>query len=562
MNAMLWELSDPRPPCGRPPRASSEPAAALHWLGKCVGVALAVSVAACGGGSPDAPAAATALTLSGTATRSAAISSKTVEAKCATGVGSGTSGADGTYSFNVDSGQWPCLLRVTDDNGTLHTVAAPAQAGATTATANITPVTQQVVANLAGADPTAYYATFGASAAVSVTPAAVAAAQTTVRAALDAGGVHLTGDLISAPVTPDYMAALTALPGTPLLPGDLLARPAAGNCAALRSGTYRIIFPRANALLADQYGKLVINDVNTLAITFSDGSTGNWTANGQCRYTDDSGRTDIVVSPAGVIVVRYIDDDNVTHRIAIAFPEQTHTLAELAGNRTVLAMERNAANTGYTGVAITGTVDAAGLISAVTHCQDDDTWSVTGAACSSVASVSYSFRANTDGGFDSIDTATGVVQGRGFAYRAGGGELMFVSVFHDGSFNVQTERRSNGLPTVGTMTTRWNLSMGNQLGANTLGVSSDTILAVDAAAGSWLRNQRSVGGTNDSPHPETLFANNPRPGYTFRAPGTGIAEDGSTATFSEFTAIGLSGMGMSALLLPSLKWFMFSVNQP
>ena len=556
MNVIRWELSDPRPPCGRPPRASSELAATVRLLGKCVGVALAVSVAACGGGSSDAPAAATALTLSGTATRSAAISSKTVEAKCATGVGSGVSGADGTYSFNVVSGQWPCLLRVTDDNGTLHTVAAPAQADATTATANITPVTQQVVANLAGADPTSYYATFGASAAVSVTPAAVAAAQNTVLTALNAGGVPLTGDLISAPVTPDYMAALTALPGTPLLPGDLLARPPAGNCAALRSGTYRVIFPRANALLADQYGKIVINDVNTMAITFTDGSTGNWTANGQCRYTDDSGRTDIVVSPAGVIVVRYIDDDNVTYRMAIAFPDQPHTLAEVAGAWNAVSLINNQGL--FAGARASATVDATGAVNA-TVCGDPTsaTWVTT--TCQTLPAGTLAFRANAAGGFDVMDGGT--LGGRLFAYRAGGGELMAVQVDDNGSFSILTHQRSNGLPAIGTLYTSWGVWMGSQLTAgNTVGEYESTIVSVDATAGSFVRKTHNPGTTND--HLETLLANNPGNGYTYRVPASAPADDGTTATVTDFSSLSLRGMGMFVLLLESQKTYFVSVDKP
>lgn len=46
------------------------------------------------------------------------------------------------------------------------------------------------------------------------------------------------------------------------------------------------------------------------------------------------------------------------------------------------------------------------------------------------------------------------------------------------------------------------------------------------------------------------------------AAGTATAGDGTMVTIREFTSLGLRGMGMSALLLPALKRFQFSVTQP
>jgi len=41
--------------------------------------------------------------------------------------------------------------------------------------------------------------------------------------------------------------------GTPSLPTDVTVRPAASHCAALRSGTYRILTPRTHTTMTDQY---------------------------------------------------------------------------------------------------------------------------------------------------------------------------------------------------------------------------------------------------------------------------------------------------------------------
>jgi hypothetical protein len=559
-------------------------------------------LAACGGGSSSdvtpSPTS-TALTLSGTAATDAAISDATVEAKCATGTGSGPTSANGNYSFSIDGGKWPCLARVTAPDGTvLHTVAAGSSG--TTATADITPVTQLVVASLAGTEPAAYYAAFDSTAAAAVTSTTVAAAETAVVAMLKSGGVDLTavGDVITAPLTPSTSTSAgntyaldlnhlmqilepistfgptitrltttvgdtshntaTGTPptpiGTPSLPPDMLLRTVASNCSALRSGTYRNVFPAAGSTLAKQYGKLVV-DAATLAVTFSDGSTGTWTANGPCRYSTDAGQTDIVVSQAGVIVARYTLDNGITHLLGIAFPDQTHTQAELVGNWNALGIFGNAG--AYTGTAASTTIDSAGAMTAVSLCQNAATWDVK--ACNGVPDGQLSMKANIDGGFDFVDT--GAVTGRVFGYQAGGGELMLVEIDADGTLGMYTKQRTEILPTVGVVTTAWNLSVGSLLtSTSAVAAVSNTIVSVDSTAGSWLRTQKTVGGTDD--HPETLFANNPRNGYTFRAAGTATAVDGTTVTIREFTNLGLRGMGMSALLLPGLKLYMFSVNQP
>jgi hypothetical protein len=89
---------------------------------------------------------------------------------------------------------------------------------------------------------------------------------------------------------------------------------------------------------------------------------------------------------------------------------------------------------------------------------------------------------------------------------------------------------------------------------------TNRIDSTDAATGTYVRTQTTI-GANDA-HPETLTINSPRDGYLFRPAATAPAADGSTVNVREFTALGLRGMGMSVLTLPSLGWYMFSVAQP
>ena len=119
----------------------------------------AALLAACGGGSsPDAvtppPVVPASLMLSGTAATGAALAMRPVEAKCASGtsaaLATGPTGVDGKYSFAIAGGALPCVLRVTTADGSvLHSLATGTGASAT-ATANITPASELVLAHLAG----------------------------------------------------------------------------------------------------------------------------------------------------------------------------------------------------------------------------------------------------------------------------------------------------------------------------------------------------------------------------------------------------------------------------
>jgi len=562
-----------------------------------LGWAVPALLAACSGGGSDSepPADSAALALSGTAATGAAIAGRTVDIKCAAGTASTTTLADGHYSVSVAGGSLPCVARVTAADGSvLHTVAA---GSGLAATANITPATQLVVASLAGVDPAAFYAAFNATAAGA---AAVATAQSAVLAMLKDAGIDLSGvgDLITATLVAktassagnaydaglDALASTLADSGTSLatltsavagtgtgigssasLPPEMLLEPAAANCAALRSGRFRWVSPRAHGTLADQIDLVTIN-ARTLLVTRGDGSSETWVASGACSFSGDGGRLEVAVSPAGVLLARSTSDNGVSYRTGLAFREQTHTLAQLAGSWNFIGMQLNAAATAFTGVAGSGALDAAGVQSGVSWCQNDTTWSVKTADCHAVTTGLPSLAVDSSGGFAVVDAASGAVSGRAFLYRAGPlaqSSLMLALISGDGSFQLRTKQRVNALPAVGAVTTSWNLYMNNQIASTqTLASSStvSTIVSVDTAAASWLRIQKNLGGSND--HNETVFANNPRDGYNLRPAGSSTAPNGTVVTFNEWTSLPMAGMGVSALMLPSPKIFAFAASQP
>ncbi len=561
-----------------------------------------------GGGTPTPPVnPPAALSIVGTAATGAAIAGGSVTAKCAAGTATPVlTAADGSYSVSVTSGALPCVLQVTTAGGATSLYSVATGSG-TSATANITPLTQLVVASLSGADPAVLFAGFGSSNAGTVTSATVAGAQAAVVLTLRTAGIDLgtlgdfvTGSLTAATATASgnaYDVALDTLhaklaatvdtdghamtlatlteavaaaspsapPAAPSskisLPPELLLKPSASTCSALRSGVYRVVEPTPGAGLTAQTGKITV-DAATLGLVFTDGSTGTLAphATEACHFTNDGGKSDLVVSQAGVIVIRSFDSGTGKYTAGIAVPEQAHTLAELAGTWNTLGMQYDTAQAAYVGTTATATLSATGTVSNVSSCGDAGDWNV--AVCAAVTSGLPSFQVDPAGGFDAIDAGATAPSGRTFAYRSGSGDLMMVNVDGDGSFEVRTQAKANDAPAVGRVNTTWDVRYTNQwLATPSVTESTNTVQSVDATAGSFVRLAKTVGGTDE--HLETVLLNSPRAGYNFRAAATVLGTDGTTSVpVSEWTNLGLHGMGLNALLRPAQKQFMFSVQQP
>ena len=167
-----------------------------------------LTLAACGGGggssdtsSTPPVAEAAKLTVTGTAATGLAIAGATVNAKCAAGTGTATTLADGSYALNITNGLLPCVLQVTNpvDGIKLHTVATGT---GSTATANITPLTEMATARVLGSEPNVFFAAFDPAVATQkITTNTVQAAQTVIGLVLT-GTVDTTalGNFISTPL--------------------------------------------------------------------------------------------------------------------------------------------------------------------------------------------------------------------------------------------------------------------------------------------------------------------------------------------------------------------------
>ena len=145
-------------------------------------VLMAAALTACGGGGSAAPAA--TASVSGTAATGAAIASGTVTLKCVSGTTTAaTTGTDGSFSIDVSSVTLPCVGRVDykDAGGAaqkLHTFISAA------GTANITPITELLVANVTGGTAADAFDKFDGTKAKVITVAQVKAAADAVKSYL------------------------------------------------------------------------------------------------------------------------------------------------------------------------------------------------------------------------------------------------------------------------------------------------------------------------------------------------------------------------------------------
>lgn len=546
-------------------------------------IALPMALMACGGGgssssTPVVPAA--SLSLTGTAATGAAIGSGAVEAKCAAGTGTATTAADGNYTITITGGALPCALRVTAGTTVLHGVAT---GSGSSARANLTPVTELAVARLTGGLASAYFTGFNSITAGSLTSTAVQTAVTALIDTLKAGGVDFSasGDVMAGTLVAAngstagnaYDKALDALkatltstgttlatlaqtvastsPSAPAavlsntasLPADLLLKPKAANCDALRSGKYRVVINESGGTAPST--QTVTVDAVALTVTNPSNEVFALTATGTCAYTTAAGG-EVVVSSAGVITAR-VSTTGAALKGAVLFPEQTHTVAELAGDWNVMEYSYDDATKSVRANSQTLTLDATGKPTASLYCGDLRT------CIAGTLPTTPAFTANPAGGYNLNGSL------RAFAYRAGGGELMLVYLSASGDIGFATRKVASTLPPVGRIAESWNLTLtASYTAPSAIGVSKYTVASLDTAAGSFVRNQVQ-NFTTGSTRPETLVLNYLRDGYGRRLPATSVMHtDGSTSTVSEFISMSLRGMDMAVVYLVTTNQFLIS----
>ena len=164
----------------------------ITGLGALGALATALLLASCGGTGDSSTA--SGVQLSGVAATGAALASATVDVKCQFGLGSATTGADGSFNVTVPApAQAPCLLKVTKGGTTIYGLANAA------GRVNVTPITDLLVAQAAGGDPGAAFTGFDPAKAAAIRER-LDAARTYVQTQVAAlSGNVITGDPLTKP---------------------------------------------------------------------------------------------------------------------------------------------------------------------------------------------------------------------------------------------------------------------------------------------------------------------------------------------------------------------------
>jgi hypothetical protein len=303
------------------------------------------------------------------------------------------------------------------------------------------------------------------------------------------------------------------------LPADLVGRPAHPDCAALRSGPYRWLNPAEGDPAWNTFvGQF---DAPTGRLTLPDASVVNATSTGNCTFSSEGGRTRMVVSPAGVIVITSFANQQV---ISLAFPEQQGAIADLAGLSNFLGYAvYDSSPTGKRWRTDFGTTefDASGVQTALSDCAGRS-------ACVADNGALGSLRANPAGGFDLVVPGRPKTM-RVFAYKPASGDAVWFGIEPD-QLIVSSRQKSLPLPAVGDPLPIWTIES-NWTGTAAAGFTdtSGSVTAVDATARTYTR-------TLDSGRVDLWNLDVPRNGLRYRV---------GTANSSELLNMPLPGLGMS-----------------
>lgn len=529
----------------------------------------AAVLSACGGGdgAPSATPTVTTTSISGTAAVGAALENATVQAKCASGSGSATTAADGTFTINIANAVRPCVLSVTTpDNTVLHSVV---EAGSgTTAVANISPFTELITAALAQGSTTAFFNQFDAAAQGRLTSANLSTSSETVRLALtgvvDLNGFDpLKGALVAAnngkpgnaldqlldtlgtrlksskATVDDLATAIVSNAGSAAL-GTLLQK-ASATCAGLRTGEYFLAGPGtatatsvtidADALTLTQ--KFAANTVSATAVA----STVLLTPTDEnCRFALKDVPISVLVSKLGVSVLMQTPNDVPTGFPMFMVPVQQLPLSDLAGdwNAVAVALGSGSAPTSRS----TFTLDANGKMTAAASCNDDN-------VCTPWDAASLpSFVKQADGSFLASGANGSTVA---IAFKSTDGVVSAV-VSDQGSLMVASKQVVRTLPAVGSKNAYWDYVAFSD-GSVNFSRASTEILSTDPVNNIYTRKRIEDGRV------DAWKLNVPATGLRYRAKS-------SNADEAVQLALGNTGVGVNLGLHVSKPYFDVSVNRP
>jgi len=533
-------------------------------------LAAAAVLTACGGGGGDSTASVplagpTSLKISGTAAVGAALANATVHVTCSAGAATATSDANGVFTVSIDSGALPCVLTAVSTDGAteLHSVASGT--GNAETTANITPLSELLVAKLAGVDPKAFVSGFGSTTVIS--DANVIAAQTALLQTLAAAGIDTTnvinivGGAITAGSGNGYDGVLdklktamdtagvtladltTTVSATNAVGGDsgtsvikTVLAPAAPDCAGLKSGTLRVLD------FSTGENGLVTVDAAKLTAT-SEGVTYTLTKNAACDYTlNDDLTTRVLVAPSGLAVL--LSGTGATGVAGIAMPEQKLDVATMAGSYDRVQYGPFDTEAGDFGTTIFAADGQNGLSVncplGVGNCVED-------------ALPKGKLVANAAGGFDYMEN--GASQARVFGFHNPSGRNFMIGQAADGTVIMLAGKDNLALPAVGRVSSFWQFTVTNT-GLSTVSSDTNTTTAVDATTGVVTRQFASDG------HFDTIAFNAPFAGTRYKATNGCATATGGALSCNGAVQMAFGGLVMVVSSVPTKHFISVAIDKP
>jgi len=534
---------------------------------------LVLALAACGGGgggdvaTSDAPTpvAATGLKLSGTAAVGAPMANAAITVACASGTATATADANGLYSATISNGSLPCVITATSSDGLteLHSVAAGT--GSADTTANVTPLSELLVAQMSGGDPKTFVANFTSS--TTIAPADVATAQTALMQTLTSAGIDTSavGDIVGGTITAGsgtgYDGVLDKLKATIDSAGTTLAEltvavstssvgsdtsksivgaalaPAATDCPGLKSGTLRVLD------FGSIESSLVQVDAVAMTVT-SAGQTFPLVKNAACDYSVNDGTTTrVLVARSGMAMLLWGSGANGVASVAI--PEQKLDVGTLAGT--------------YDRVQYGATFDTevGDFGTTVFAANGDNGLSVNCplgyGKCVEDTQSKGTLVANANGGFDYMES--GSSQARVYAFRTPSGRNLILAQSPDGTVTALGAQGALTLPEVGRVASFRQFTV-NSAGLSTLTEDSNTVTSVDAGTGTVTRQFASDN------HFDTLSFDSPFIGTRYRATNGCTSSTGSAFNCNGVVQLPFGGVVLTVSSVPGKHFMTVSVDKP
>lgn len=544
----------------------------------------AAALAACGdggdggggGGSGPPPAAASSITLGGTAARGEALAAAAVGVKCASGTpaaATATTAGSGAYSVTIEGASLPCVLRVTGAGGEVYHSVAAGSASSGSFVANLSPLTEMMVAQIAGGAPGAFYDGFGSRSAVSAAALSQAAAyvKSAISKVADLGAANPATDALVVGNALDQVieatvaglaaagvplaaasGAIAANPGAPAVLSSALAAKAA-DCAWLKSGSYRLISPYDDSpekrISLVQINAAVLNGIGP------DGKPFTMNSDGGCQFSlpDPDFITRLIVASSGVVVVQGESTKDAERNFEFAFPEQKLPLAELAGtwNAASWAPVSAAPGAGWRATVHEGSIDPNGQITALSDCAGL-------AACVPKSGALSRLVANPAGGFDEI-LPDGRVWSRVFLYKTVDGRRMALWISPEREFIVAVPKGPQALPAPGLVTNFRDVVLHGNGMIDSARADSITVTGVEAATMTVART-RASNNLADSQRYDT-----PRDGLRYHAANI-CSIGGAAVPCAESLQLFTQGMGFAVTASvsgdPARAFFSLSVVKP